>query len=180
MKPVQLRILGVLVLPLLFSACGKEPPRNEASASSISGFNYSGEGIQEYHVNGVWGGGISIGGGYGTVCCVNLPDRWTPDLKVTIGWRRSDCGQRGPANTRCPPLPPDFQMGQRPPEWKYKSLKKEVPVERFERGDTVQVFFLPDDQVKVYVSSIDPEHKDHPAALGRPHPLDKPNWKDSE
>ena len=179
MKPVQLRILGVLVLPLLFSACGKEPPRNEASASSISGFNYSGEGIQEYHVNGVWGGGISIGGGYGTVCCVNLPDRWTPDLKVTIGWRRSDCGPDGPRGSRCP-VPVDYQTSGKPLPWSYKTLKREVPIERFEKGVTLQVFFLPDDQVKVYVSSFDPEHKDHPAVLGRPHPLDKPNWKDSE
>jgi len=179
MKPVQLRILGVLVLPLLFSACGKEPPRNEASASSISGFNYSGEGIQEYHVNGVWGGGISIGGGYGTVCCVNLPDRWTPDLKVTIGWRRSDCEPDGPRGSRCP-VPVDYQTSGKPLPWSYKTLKREVPIERFEKGDTLQVFFLPDDQVKVYVSSFDPEHKDHPAVLGRPHPLDKPNWKDSE
>lgn len=178
MKRRQMSRMWIIGVAVLLLACGKELPKNEASASTISGFNYSSEGIQEYYVNGAWGGGISIGGGYGTVCCVNLPERWSPDLKVTIGWRRSDCGQRGPENTRCPPLPLDFQMGQKPPEWKYRTLKKEVLIEPFDKGDTVQVFFLPDDEVKVYVTAFDPEHKDHPAKLGRPHPLDNPNWRE--
>ena len=176
----HLPVMWALSSLLLFSACSKEPRKNEASSSTISGFNYSSEGIQEYYVNGARGGGISIGGGYGSACCVTLPDRWSPDLKLTIGWRRSDCGVRGPKNERCPPLPEGFQMGQEPPKWEYKTLKKIVLIEPFETGDTVQVFFLPNDEVKVYVSSLGPGHKEHPAKLGRPHPLDNPNWKGSE
>lgn len=166
-------LLGVLLL----TACSKESPKNEASSSSISGYNYTSEGIQEFFVNGTWSGGISIGGGGATVCCVNLPDKWTPDLRVTIEWERSDCGERGPTNTRCPPLPAGFEAGQTPPPWHYKKLKKEVPIEPFEKGDTIQVFFLPNDDLKIYVSSLGPGHQDHPAHLGHPHPVGNPNGK---
>ena len=183
MKPFQTRwlmLLNVLLVALLAGCSKAPPPKNEADASSISGYNYSSEGIQEFYVNGAWGGGVSIGGGYGTVCCVMLPDKWTPGLKATVEWTRSDCGERGPNNTRCPPLPDGFQAGQTPPEWEYKTLKKEIPIEPFEKRNTLQVFFYPNDEIKIYVTPFDPEHPDHPAHLGRPHPLDNPNWKDTE
>lgn len=181
-KPTKQRVLllGWALFAVLLTACSKAPPKNEASSSSISGYNYTREGIQEFYVNGAWGGAISIGGGGATVCCVNLPDKWTPDLKVTIEWKRSDCGERGPGgNDRCPSFS-HLQAGDEIPEWQMKNMKKEVAVESFEKGDTVQVFFLPNDEVKVYVSSLGPGHQDHPAHLGRPHPLDNPNGKATE
>lgn len=180
MKHRVLSLLLTLCSVWMLTACSKEPPKNEASSSSISGYNYTSEGIQEFFVNGAWGSGISIGGGGATVCCVNLPGKWTPDLRVTIEWERSDCGERGPSNTRCPPLPPGFEAGQTPPPWQYKRLKKEVPIEPYEKSDTVQVFFLPNDEVKVYVYPDDPHAVGHPAKLGAPHPLDNPNWKDPQ
>ncbi len=164
---------------VLLTACSKAPPKNEASSSSIAGYNYTSEGIQEFFVNGAWGGGISIGGGGATVCCVNLTEKWSPELKVTIEWERSDCGERGPGSARCP-IPENETALSPPVKWQYKKFQKEVPLEPFEKSDTVQVFFLPNDEVKVFVSSLGPGHPEHPAHLGRPHPLDNPNGKTTE
>lgn len=181
--PMKHRVLSLLLAVCfvwMLTACSKEPPKNEASSNAISGYNYTSEGIQEFFVNGAWGSGISIGGGGATVCCVNLPDKWTPDLKVTIEWKRSDCGERGPGGgDRCPSFS-HLQPGDKIPEWQMKTLKKEVPIEPYEKSDTVQVFFLPNDEVKVYVYPDDPHAVGHPAKLGSPHPLDNPNWKDSK
>lgn len=57
MKRRQMSRMWIIGVAVLLLACGKELPKNEASASTISGFNYSSEGIQEYYVNGAWGGG---------------------------------------------------------------------------------------------------------------------------
>lgn len=179
MKQRVLLLCWALFAVLLLTACSKAPPKNEASSTSISGYNYTSEGIQEFYVNGAWGGAISIGGGGATVCCINLPDKWTPGLKVMVEWERSDCGLEGPRGSRCP-VPPDFETTGKLPPWQHKKLKEEVAIEPFEKSDTVQVFFLPNDEVKIYVSSLGPGNQDHPAHLGRPHPLDNPNWKDPQ
>ncbi len=179
MKHRFLSLLWALCGMCMLTACSKEPLKNEASSSSISGYNYTSEGIQEFFVTGAWGSGISIGGGGAMVCCVNLPDKWTPDLKVTVEWERSDCGPEGPRGSRCP-VPPDLEITGKLPPWAHKKLKKNVPIEPYEKSDTVQVFFLPNDEVKVYVYPDDPHAVGHPAKLGPPHPLDNPNWKDPQ
>lgn len=171
----------MLVPTLLLTACGKEQTSNEFSGSSISGYNYTNEGIQEFYVNGAWGGALGIGEGGGkSVCCVTLADKWQPGLVGTVEWRRSDCGPGGPGNARCPPLPEGFRMGDDMPAWQHKTLKKVVPIEPFEKSDTVQVIFLPNDEVKIYVSTLMASHPDHPSKLGRARPLDNPDWKEPQ
>lgn len=164
-------LLCVFLMVCVLQGCGKteEPAKEEGSASSISGFNYSNEGIQEFYVNGQWGGAISIGGGYGNVCCVVIPDKWAPGLSATVTWRRSDCGGSGPGNNRCP-------FGTGGEGWHHKTLEATVPVEPYDRPNDVQVMFLPNDEVKIHVSHFDPDHPDHPSKLGKPRPLDHPEW----
>lgn len=158
------------LLAFLLQACSKanDTPKPEGTPVSISGYNYTLEGIQEFYVNGAWGGGISIGGGDGTVCCVQLPDKWTSGLTVTVEWKRSDCGGSGPGNDRCP-------IGG--DEWHFKTLKKTVPIEPYDRPNWLQVMFLPDDEVKIYSFGAGPLNPDHPSKLGRPHPIGHPEWK---
>jgi hypothetical protein len=88
-----LRLLFLLSLSTLLVACAKEEKKlDPMSGGAITGVNYSGEGIQWFSVDGSWGGAIGrYSGGGGSVCCVTYPRIWTPALKVTIKWERSDC-----------------------------------------------------------------------------------------
>ena len=83
-------------------------------------------------------------------------------------WRRSDCGGSGPGNERCP-------IGKRP--WHYKNLEVTVPIEPYDRPYTTYVAFLPNDEVRIYVTQMGLLSPKHPAKLGRPRPLDHPEWK---
>lgn len=165
-------LLGLTCLAL--QACSKTEEANkkpEGTAVAISGYNYTIEGIQEFYVNGTWGSNLGIGdGGGGRVCCVMLPDKWTPGLSATVEWRRSDCGGNGPGNARCP-------FGTHGEGWKEKAIKVLVPIEPYNRPNELQVVFLPNDEVKIYSFYAGLQHPDHPAKLGDPRPLDHPEWR---
>ena len=156
-------LVGVLLL-IGLAACDS---KDEGSASSISGYNYTIEGIQEFYVNGAWGGAISIGGGGGSsVCCIMLPKKWTPGLSATVTWVRSDC--QGDRINRCP------NGGD---TWPHKTLEATVPIEPYDRPYTTYVAFLPNDEVKIYVTPMGLISPKHPAKLGMPRPLDHPEWR---
>ncbi|WP_150428747.1 DUF3304 domain-containing protein [Dechloromonas sp. CZR5] len=165
LKPAWLRCL-IWMGAMALAACDSNftPPDNMAG-SSLSAYNFSAEGIQEYFVDGAWGGGVGIGSGGGQVCCVSIPRKWHDKLQVTVEWRRSDCGRGvdSDGNSKC--------VGE--PRRPQKSLKKTVPIEPYSDPDTVQVFFLPHDEIRVYVSDMAPWHSDHPSKLGDvgPHPF---------
>ena len=153
--------VGILAIACL-SACDSQ---DEGVASSISGYNYTIEGIQEFHVNGAWGGNLGIGAGYDKVCCIALPKKWTPGLSATVEWRRTEC--QGDRVNRCP---------RGSGVWHYKTLKETIPIEPYDHSGSLQVMFLPNDEIKILVSMLDPDHPDHPLKLGRPHPIDHPEW----
>ena len=164
-------LLGFVFLTL--QACSKADDADkkpEGTPVSISGYNYTIEGIQEFYVNGEWGGGLGIGAGYDMTCCVMLPDKWTPGLSATVEWRRTDC--KGDKVKRCPERVEDLD------KWPMSSTKKVIPIEPYDRPNAVQVMFLPNDEVKIYVVPVDPDHPDHPAKLGRPHPIGHPEHPD--
>jgi hypothetical protein len=169
-----LRRLFVPLLTVLLSACGDkttEPTKSEGSVSSISGYNYTIEGIQEFYVNGAWGSNLGVGDGGGSdVCCITLPKKWTPGLSATMEWRRTDCGD-GEITSEHPRCPIGGDC------WPHKSLKATVPIEPYDRVYTTYVAFLPNDEVKIYVTPMGLRSSDHPAKLGVPRPLDHPEWK---
>lgn len=155
-------LTGVIALP----ACDSNftPPDNMAG-SSLSAYNFSAEGIQEYFVDGAWGGGVGIGSGGGQVCCINIPRKWHDKLQVTVEWRRSDCG--------VPKSPLCNHENAVSGKWPKKTLKKTVPVEPYSEPGVTQVVFLPQDEIKIFVSNMDIGHLDHPSKFGdiAPHPL---------
>jgi len=170
------RALFFAMCAMTLASCGNKGADNgarpEGSVSSISGYNYTIEGIQEFSVNGAWGGGISIGGGGGNVCCVELPEKWTPGLSAKVSWRRTDC--RGDKKIRCPERIEDLE------KWPEVTTTKVVAIEPYDRPNTVQVMFLPNDEVKIYVFDAGPIHPEHPSKLGQPRPLDHPEWKPAQ
>ena len=53
-----------------------------------------------------------------------------------------------------------------------RALSKTVPIEPYEadKMGSLQVFFLPDDQIKVWVYLAGPQNPGHPSRMGYPEP----------
>lgn len=156
-------VLALFAL-LALAACdvtNDDRPDPNVAASSLSRYNFSSEGIQEFYVDGVWGSGVGIGSGGGSVCCVMIPRKWHEGLQVTVEWRRSDCGV---------PKSPECTL-ENVGNWPKKTLKKTVPIEPYDEPDETQVFFLPHDEIRVYVTKYGAHSPHHPAGLGGARPL---------
>ena len=80
-----LQFIFSLVLLMCVSAC--KPAAPESYTVGITGYNFTGEGTQEFYVNGQWGSNIPpYGGGGGATCCIILPAKWRPGLVAEINW----------------------------------------------------------------------------------------------
>lgn len=133
----------------------------------ITGYTFTSEGIQEYYVNGVRGSNLPpYGGGGSTSCCVSLPVKWTPELTVKVDWitghwtipmEQISAMDISEAIKCC--------LARR-------TLSKVVSVERYETGGIVQVFFLPLDEIKVWVSQYDLGHEKHISGMRYPRKPD--------
>jgi hypothetical protein len=136
-----------------------ENPGNKCRSSVIFAYNTINS-IREYRVSGTWGSDVGFGDEGGSLRTIELPERWTPDLAVTVEWRRTEQGCDDPRNDRY-----------------IKNLKATVPIEPYGQHDTLQVMFLPNDEVKVYVMPYAPSHPDHPLRLGRADFVGPPEWR---
>lgn len=106
----------------------------------ISGLNYTDVWITTFFVNGYYASGVSPNGGGGKfVCCVTIPRKWRPGLRVTVRWTADD---------RVPNL------------WKERVV--EVPKYTERDFGTFAVHFYPDDTVKVLVTSVLEGHPNYP------------------
>ena len=133
----------------------------------ITGYNFTAEGVQEYYVNGMRGSNLPpYGGGGSTSCCVSLPAKWTPGLTVKVSWTIGDYTLPW---AELEPMTPEQRSACC---WRQRTLSKVVPVERYEIAALVQVFFLPQDEIKVWVYDPGPQNPSHPSHMGYPK---KPN-----
>lgn len=146
----MLRLLLVLSLSALMACTPKEEAKPDPmAAGGIVGVNYTGEGIQEFSIDGAWGGSMgSYGGGGGTVCCVRYPRKWSPGLKVTVEWVSGHYDKHD--------------------KFIEKEHKKIVPIEKFTEPGEVYVLFFPKDEVRVYITNTGVGSKDFPGNPGYP------------
>ena len=155
----------VLALGLALAGCEPPAPRTpQPMAVGITGYNFTNEGVQEYYVNDSRGSNLPpYGGGGATSCCVRLPGQWTPGLTVKVDWTIGHYTQ---------PWEIRKNMTIEQEEaccWTQRTLSKTVPVERYgDEGGGVQVFFLPDDDIKVWVSDYDLGFPGHPSGMAYP------------
>ena len=160
-----LQLAMALSLLALSSACKPAEPAEPASyAAGITGYNFTSEGVQAFYVNGQWGSNLPpFGGGGGTTCCVNVPKHWRPGLVAKIDWTIGHYTL------------PSSQTAAMTTEqvraccWSQRTLSKTVPIERYDpEGGGLQVFFLPNDEIKVWVSNYDLGHEKHPSGMAYP------------
>jgi hypothetical protein len=100
---VRMVLLGMLLMML--GACQAQGVKSEAKAKapapgqtvmlSLVGYNYTDHYIDNYDVNGVWGGNLFISnatsGGSKYTCCVRWIVGRTLPVKVHIRWESSEC-----------------------------------------------------------------------------------------
>jgi hypothetical protein len=115
------------------------------------GPNYN---IMVFYLNETWGSNVGRGGGGGgEVCCVMLPVKWRPGLKVQIRWTVGDWSQEIVSETN---------VGN------YKSIKVEgryiatVPVEKYDEIGDVYVHFFSGGKVRVVSSNYSVLSSEHP------------------
>ena len=160
-----LQLAMALSLLALSSACKPAEPAEPASyAAGITGYNFTSEGVQEFYVNGQWGSNLPpYGGGGGTTCCVNVPKHWRPGLVAKIDWTIGHYT-----------VPPSQTAAMTDEQvraccWSQRTLSKTVPIERYDpEGGGLQVFFLPHDEIKVWVYDAGPQNPSHPSGMGYP------------
>ena len=145
----------LLLLVLSFSALtacasNEEAKPDTMTGGSLVGINYTNNGIQQFSVDEAGGGRIGRYGISGRYCCAMYPRVWTPELKVTVEWERSD-GREKDGKT-----------------WKLKSVKKTISIEKYTELGEVYVAFLPKDEVRVYVWHGVINGPSYPGNLGEP------------
>ena len=153
--------LFIVVAGVGLAAC--DPNAAKPVTVGITGYTFTSEGIQEYYVNGMRGSNLPpYGGGGSTSCCVSLPAKWSPDLTVKVEWITGHWT-----------APMDQIQAMDISEaikccLARRTLTKVVPVERYEEGGLVQVFFLPNDEIKVWVYDPGPQNPSHRSDMGYP------------
>lgn len=169
-RSLLMRAVLVLLVGLSFAGCGyadprqaqskaaasqEAPPSNEATAN-LSAYNHTPNYIHEYSVNGQFGANsYAYSGGGSFVCCIVYPRTWTSGLKAVVRWSTSNSDPKGPVNTK----------------WHEKT----VPIDRYDRtGTTMNVHFLPGDQVRLVISNGDAYRPDYP---GPPGPVKPPGFR---
>ena len=151
----------LLAAGLSLAAC--KPTAAKPMTVGITGYNFTAEGVQEYYVNGMRGSNLPpYGGGGSTSCCVSLPAKWTPGLAVKVSWTIGDWKV---PYAQIAALSTQEQIACC---WAERTLNRVVPVERYEVGGIAQVFFLPQDDIKVWVSQYDLGHEKHISGMRYP------------
>ena len=71
----------------ILAGCGRGEP--DFVAADLRGFNHTASDINYFSVNG-WGGSpMSAHGQSGATCCVALPTRWAPGIKLKVEWEKN-------------------------------------------------------------------------------------------
>ena len=152
-------LMGFLVAPL--GACSQD----NTVAVGYEAYNHTATPIDSVIINGEGGvlNSTAYGGG-GGVCCVVLPSKWHPGLKVTIKWQR---GGHWVRDRKGQIVEKDGHKQFIEGEWK----ERIVDVSEYDGGDQTgrfRIHFFPNDDVKVTVLPYGPGHKDYPY----PYPKD--------
>lgn len=104
--------------------------------ANIESYNFTDIDIVDLFVNDTWGGNSHAhSGAGGGICCVLIPQKWRLGLVVNIKWQKTE-----------------------DPKW-YSAV---APIPKYAESAGLQVLFLENNQVKVYVNDYWPCTPMHP------------------
>ena len=153
---------GTWRLSLVSALCGCMPAQTSLIGTPIEGYNHTSAAIHHFSVNRNGGPGIGpYGGGGKQNCCVGMPARWRPGLKVLVEW------EKDPA----PHAYGGWPERRHTDEWRTRMKAHRVGYSRhsvwaevapYERLGVVDVHFLPCDRVAVSAVAILPGKPGYP------------------
>ena len=123
---------------------------------SVSILNYTDQPLGVVYVNDSWAGGMLIhGGGNSFAGSASLPRKWRPGLTVRVDWQDDTLYQKDRNALHRAVVPVSPYTGN------YPSI--------------LFVAFFPNQEIKVFPSSMGPGHPEFPEGLQRPETLCKAN-----
>ncbi|MCT4714963.1 DUF3304 domain-containing protein [Enterobacteriaceae bacterium H18W14] len=161
----------ILLFSFLLLGCGpddKSEPRGKEKTSYVAanllGYNHmAGTKINWFSVNGYRGrtGGFT--------CCISLPEKWRPNMKVVIEWEVNP----NPFPRDLPRFSdPNYEIYMTKHKANYRRYKAVATIPEYGESCGLQVHFLPCQQVKVTATCHGISHPDHP--IKEPFDLPEP------
>jgi len=105
--------------------------------------------INYFYIDKSIGDSVGEGGGGGTRCCVMLPKKWSPKLKVDVRWEVYHLIR---SNNSTAPVKAEVEG----------IYHAQVPVEPYEKPSDFWVHFFPKGRVRIVVSENDTDGELHP------------------
>ncbi|HEK0786543.1 TPA: DUF3304 domain-containing protein [Proteus mirabilis] len=142
----------VIVVSSLFFP--KKKPQDDYLAGNLHGFNHvKGTAVNWFKVNGYYGQGAA-----GT-CCIMVPAKWTPNQWVKVEWEVDPDAYP----TDSPGVTdPKFDAYMKKHEANYRRYQKMVEIPEYGEPCSVDVHFLPCQEVKITLSCHATNHPDYP------------------
>lgn len=147
----RLGLLALLPVALL-SGCLED----EKTGVSYDGANHTDRPAMFVTINGEGGiMNIEPGAEGGDICCVIVPVKWKPGLKVTVGWQdegswlKDEQGNEVIRNGKTVLIPAPRKS-------------KTVDLPEYDTPETLWIHFFPNEEVKVVMSKYGPGSVKHP------------------
>lgn len=148
----------LLIAVVILSACKTNDHASHVPTLIVGvqhmGKNFS---VAEFYVNGYEGGTAGrLGGGGSFVCCVSLPGKWRPGLKVEVRWIVTDWTN---------------EVRSEIAKQNYRSVASDgpyiawVPVEKYDEVGDLYVHFFANGRIRVISSSYTPGHASYPLSF---------------
>lgn len=172
LKPqgLRARLAGSAMALSLLTGCASKLPEN--LPTPIEGYNHTSAAINGFTVNS--GGGPNIGphlGGGSQMCCISLPTKWRPGLKVVIEWEK-DPNAGASSNWPEPLFSDAWRKRMEEHRTHYTRHSAVVELAPYENFGALVVHFLPCDQVKVVASAYVYGHPQY--AIKEPLNMEEP------
>ncbi|WP_322100597.1 DUF3304 domain-containing protein [Pseudomonas aeruginosa] len=157
---VLLKVLLVGIATLWLTGCSAGSSEN--IPTPIEGYNHTSAAINGFTVNG--SGGPNIGphqGGRKQNCCMSLPEKWRPGIKVVVEWEKDP----DPFSySEWPERPFSDAWNKRMDEARtqYTRHRAVVDVPLYDDVGAIIVHFLPCDEVKVIATLYGYRHPQYP------------------
>jgi hypothetical protein len=159
-RPRWAALCALLLGSLALNACTAQTP--ERLGAPIEGYSHTSAAINWFSVNGAGGPNISPNSGGGKQnCCVSLPVKWQPGLKVVVEWEK-DPEPFAYGKWKEKPFTDAWRKRMAEHRTKYTRHRAVVEVAPYDRLGAVDVHFLPCNQVKVSAVSALPGQPGYP------------------
>ncbi len=141
----------IVVSSLLFP---KKKPQDDYLAGNLHGFNHvKGTSVNWFKVNGYYAQSAN------DTCCIMVPAKWTPNQWVKVEWEVDPDAYP----TDSPGVTdPKFDAYMKKHEANYRRYQKMVEIPEYGEPCSVDVHFLPCQEVKITLSCHATNHPDYP------------------